>query len=182
MHRLCIRVAMPKVPSVLKFANVQNKSTSAREICIRREMRRIPTNTTIHAIAYEYIGNDICSLDHLANMKHLKINYPDLHMLTPAYKHKYSGMATAQHIISHSIHVRETLYGKYLFVGSTKISLLFTVIVCRKYPWLQILSFLQWPFSPPRFRSTLIQLLDMGFRINANSTKVVRTGCPSLIT
>ncbi|KAG7375699.1 hypothetical protein PHYPSEUDO_015565 [Phytophthora pseudosyringae] len=84
-----------------RFTSVPKESIVDREQRLLQELRRFDDlDRTITAIPYEYVGNDIRSLYPKTMAASLKRNYPDWHMLTPAYRLRFAGMSWTEHVTS----------------------------------------------------------------------------------
>lgn len=86
------------MPFFPRFGRVPPEPAAEREQRLRAEMRRFPgIRTPITAIPYEYVGNDIRALYLQSASESLKLNYPDWHLLTPAYRLRFAGMTWSEH-------------------------------------------------------------------------------------
>lgn len=78
-------------------AKVPKEPPHEREMRMRREMKISNKVPYINSIPYEYVGNDIRHLYPPHVPEEERLNYPDWHKLTPAYKLSFAGMTTGQH-------------------------------------------------------------------------------------
>lgn len=77
------------------------ESAIEREDRLRVELKRDPSSSGIFSIPYEYVGNEIRHLYRKdGTFKENRLNYPDWHKITPAYKLAFSGLTTREHLKS----------------------------------------------------------------------------------